>query len=113
MSLQTKLAGPQSVTTSNATVGAAVPTGMTVKVNSITLQQPPTGDAKRVDLAIGTAATAANVVRSYVIPTGAFNFSEAPGIVLAAGEQLNVIQVGGTTAQVVLTASGVKDLATA
>lgn len=111
MSLQTQI-GFQTVTTSNATLGAAVPTGMTVRLTSVTIQQPAAGVAKVISLAIGTTATPANIIRTYTIAAGALNFVEYPNIVLTAGQQLNVVTSLGTT-EAVITASGLKDLATA
>ncbi len=102
--------GPQAVTTSNATLGAAIPTGQVARLRQIKITQPAGSDAKTVIVAIGTTATAANVIGQYTLVTGLNNVLEMPNIPMAAGDQINVIQSGGTTAQAVIEAGLEKDL---
>jgi len=102
--------GSQAVTTSNATLGVAVPTGQIWTIIAVNLQQPSTGDAKTVSLALGTTATAANVKRRYSVPAGVYNMpTDFPNIAMVAGEQVNVIG-DGTTAQAVLSVTVRKEL---
>ncbi len=102
--------GPQAVTTANATLGAAIPAGQVARVKQIKITQPAAGDAKVVVVAIGTTATAANIVGQYTLIAGVQNVFEAPNIPLAAGEQINITQVGGTTATAVIEIGIDKDL---
>lgn len=102
--------GPQAVTTSNATLGAAIPAGQVAKLKQIKITQPATGDAKVVVVAIGTTATAANIIGQFTLAAGVQNVAEFPGIPMAAGDQVNVTQVGGTTAQAVIEVGIDKDL---
>lgn len=108
MALITAL-GTQAVTTSNATLGVAVPTGQLWRVIAVNLQQPVGSDAKTVSLAIGTTATAANVKRRYSLAAGLATAQDFPNLALVAGEQLNVIG-DGTTAQAVITVTVAKEL---
>lgn len=102
--------GPTAITTSNVALGSAVPTGQTFTIRSLLIQQAAAGDAKEILVAIGTTATAANVVRRITFVAGVQNYLEFPEIVLRAGEQINVIGTG-TTAQAVIEMNGYRDLA--
>lgn len=103
--------GPQAVTTANATLGAAIPTGQVARITQIKVTQPAGADAKTVVVAIGTTATAANIIAQIVLAAGVQNVAD-PGynIPMAAGDQINVTQVGGTTAQAVIEVGLAKDL---
>lgn len=102
--------GPQSVTTSTATLGAAIPTGQSAVIKQIKITQPASGDSKVVVLSIGTPATVSNTIGQFTV-TGAVavNILEMPNIPLVAGEQLSVIQTGGTTAQATIEVGLEKD----
>lgn len=102
--------GPQAVTTANATLGAAIATGQVARIMQVKITQPAAGDAKVVVLAIGTTATAANIIGQYTLVAGVQNIIEFPGIPLAAADQINVTQVGGTTATAVIEVGLAKDL---
>lgn len=102
--------GPQAVTTANATLGAAIPAGQVAKLKQIKITQPAGSDAKTVVVAIGTTATAANIVGQFVLVAGVQNVAEFPAIPMAAGDQVNITQVGGTTAQAVIEVGVDKDL---
>lgn len=102
--------GPQAVTTANATLGAAIPAGQVARVVQVKVTQPAGSDAKTVVLAIGTTATPANIVGNYALAAGVQNVLESPSIPLAAADQLNITQVGGTTAQAVIEVGIAKDL---
>ncbi len=108
MSLITVL-GSQAVTTTNATLGVAVPAGQIWRVTAVNLQQPTGSDAKTVSLAIGTTATAGNVKRRYSLAAGLSSAQDFPNIAMVAGEQLNVVG-DGTTAQAIITITVAKDL---
>lgn len=110
MSLVTQL-GSQAVTTSNATLGIAVPTGQIWRIVAVNIQQPAASDAKTVSLALGTTATAANVKRRYSLASGLSSAQDFPNIAMVAGDQVNVI-ADGTTAQAVCTVTVAKDLIT-
>jgi hypothetical protein len=101
--------GSQAVTTSNATLGSAVPTGQIWRIVAVNLQQPATADAKTVALAIGTTATAANVKRRYSLTGGLATAQDFPDIPMVAGDQVNVVG-DGTTAQAVITVTVEKEL---
>lgn len=104
--------GSQAVTTANATLGIAVPTGQVWRITAVNVQQPAAGDAKVVQLAIGTTATAVNIKRSYSLAAGVAVAQDFPQLVMVAADQVNVVQVGGTTAQAVITVTVAKDLIT-
>lgn len=101
--------GSQAVTTANATLGAAVPTGQVWRIIAVNVQQPTGSDAKEVALAIGTTATAANNKRRYPLAAGSATAQDFPNIAMVAGEQVNVIGTG-TTAQAVISVTVAKDL---
>ncbi len=109
MSFFRRIAG-QAVTTANATFGAALPAGQTARLTQVKITQTGAHDAKVIVLAIGTTATAANVIGQYSLAAGVANVLEFPGIPIVAGEQLNVTQVGGTTAQAIIEAGLAVDL---
>lgn len=88
--------GSQAVTTSNATLGSAVPTGQIWVVEAVNIQQPTGSAAKVISMAIGTTATAANIKRRYSVAAGLAQAQDYPRIALVAGEQLNVICDAGT-----------------
>lgn len=104
--------GSQAVTTSNATLGIAVPAGQLWTIVAVNIQQPTTADAKQVRLALGTTATPANVKREYTLATGSQNPQDFPQIVMNAADQVNIIQIGGTTAQAIMTVTVVKEFGT-
>jgi hypothetical protein len=108
MSLIVSLAS-QAVTTSNATLGTAVPTGQLWRVRAVNIQQPTGAAAKNIALAVGTTATAANVKRRYALPSGLQTAQDFPDLMLAAGEQLNVVTDAGTT-EAVISVTVIKDL---
>lgn len=89
----------QAVTTSTATFGAAVPTGQAARIQQIKITQAASGDAKVITLSIGTPASATNTIGVYNLAAGVANILETPYVPMAAGEQLSVIQTGGTTGQ--------------
>jgi hypothetical protein len=101
--------GSQAVTTSNATLGIAVPAGQIWRILAVNVQQPTGSDAKEVALAIGTTATAANIKRRYSLGSGFATAQDFPNIAMVAGEQVNVLGTG-TTAQAVITVTVAKDL---
>ncbi len=101
--------GSQAVTTSNATLGVAVPTGQIWRILAVNVQQPTGSDAKEIALAIGTTATAANIRRRYPLAAGSANAQDFPNIAMVAGDQVNVIGTG-TTAQAVIAVTVAKDL---
>ncbi len=101
--------GSQAVTTTNATLGIAVPTGQVWRILAVNVQQPTGSDAKTVSLAIGTTATAANVKRRYSLASGLATAQAFPNIGMVAGDQINVIG-DGTTAQAVISVTVAKDL---
>lgn len=108
MSLITQL-GSQAVTTSNATLGSAVPSGQIWRIVAVNIQQPTGSDAKTISLALGTTATAANVKRRYPLGAGLQTSQDFPNIAMVAGDQVNVIG-DGTTAQAVMTVTVAKEL---
>jgi hypothetical protein len=101
--------GSAAVTTTNATLGVAVPTGQIWRILAVNLQQPAASDAKDIYLAIGTTATAANIKRRYSLAAGLATAQDFPNIAMVAGEQVNVVGTG-TTAQAVITVTVAKDL---
>lgn len=108
MSLIVPLAS-QAVTTTNATLGAAVPTGQIWRVHAVNIQHTAAGVAKNIALAIGTTATAANVKKRYNLAAGVSPPPDYPSLVLVAGEQLNVITDAGTS-EAVISVTVAKDL---
>lgn len=108
MSLITQL-GSQAATTSNATLGSAVPAGQVWCITAVNIQQPTGSDAKTVSLALGATTTAGNVKRRYSLAAGLASAQDFPGIAMVAGDQVNII-ADGTTAQAVVTVTVAKDL---
>lgn len=108
MGLMVPLAS-QSVTTSNATFGSAVPTGQLWRLRAVNWQQPSVGTAKVISLAIGTTATAGNIKRRYSLASGVQNGQDFPDIVLVAGEQLNIV-CDTDTGVAILSATVIKEL---
>jgi hypothetical protein len=103
--------GSQALTTSNAALGVAVPTGQVWRVVAVNIQQPTGSDAKTgILLAVGTTATAVNVKRNYSLASGQATTQDFPQLALVAGEQINVVQSTGTTAQAVISVTVAKDL---
>ena len=100
--------GSQLVTTSNATLGIAVPTGQIWRITAVNIQQP-SGAAKVIALAIGTTATAVNVKRKYPLGGGQQTAQDFPGLVMVAGDQVNVITDAGTN-EAVMSVTVAKDL---
>lgn len=101
--------GSQAVTTTNATLGSAVPSGQIWRIVAVNIQQPAGSDAKTIALALGTTATAVNVKRRYSLTAGLAQAQDFPNIAMVAGDQVNVIG-DGTTAQAVITVTVAKDL---
>lgn len=108
MALITPL-GSQAATTSNATLGIAVPTGQIWRITAVNIQQPAASDAKTVSLGIGTTATAANVKRRYPLAAGLASAQDFPNLAMVAGDQVNII-ADGTTAQAIVTITVSKEL---
>lgn len=100
MSFPRRIAG-QVVTTANATFGVAIPAGQVARLKEVKITQPAAGLAKTVTLAIGTTATAANIIGQYVLIGGVQNVLEFPNIPMAAGEQLNVICSADTAVAII------------
>lgn len=108
MALITSL-GSQAVTTTNATLGSAVPTGQIWRVVAVNIQQPAGSVAKTISLAIGTTATAGNVKRRYSLSAGVATAQDFPNLALVAADQLNVVADTGTS-EAVITVTVAKDL---
>jgi hypothetical protein len=87
----------QAVTTSNATLGSAVPAGQVWKVVAVNLQHAAAGVAKNVALAVGTTATAANIKKRYNMEAAKSPPTDYPNIVMVATEQLNIVTDAGTS----------------
>lgn len=89
--------GSQLVTTSNATLGGAVPSGQIWRIVAVNLQQPTGSAAKNIALALGTTATAANIKRRYTLGAGLQSpYPDVPNIAMVAGDQVNIISDAGT-----------------
>lgn len=101
--------GSQFVTTSNATLGIAVPTGQLWRIRAVNIQQPVTGVAKTILLALGTTATAVNVKLRYSLVLGQIKVQDFPDLMMVAGDQLNVITDLGTN-EAVLSVTVIKGL---
>lgn len=101
--------GSQLVTTANATLGIAVPTGQIWRIRAVNIQQAVTGVAKTILLALGTTATAANVKLRYGLLLGQLKAQDFPDLVMVAGDQLNVISDLGTN-EALLSVTVAKDL---
>lgn len=103
--------GPTAITNANVALGSAVPAGQAFKIATLLIQQPAGSVSKTIKVAIGTTATAANVVRTILLAAGLVNYTEAPGLVVKAGEQINVICDLGTT-EAVIEFNGARDIVT-
>lgn len=108
MSLIVPLAS-QAVTTTNATLGIAVPTGQIWRVHAVNIQHGAAGVAKNIALAVGTTATAANIKKRYNLALGVSPPTDYPAIVMVAGEQLNVVTDLGTS-EAIISVTVAKDL---
>lgn len=100
--------GDQAITTSDAVVFTNLVNTIAI-VYSITIQQPTTGDAKQIQIGVGTTATAANVKYQVTFAAGAQSVTIYPGWVLNATQTLNVVGTG-TTSQAVIKVQGMRDL---
>lgn len=101
--------GSQLVTTSNATLGIAVPTGQIWRLRAINIQQTSAAVAKAILVAFGTTATAVNVKLRYQLTLGQTKAQDFPDLVMVAGDQINVITDLGTN-EAVLSATVLKEL---
>lgn len=84
---ESRLVGPVALTTSNATVGSAVPSGYVWVIKQITICNT-SGVEGVMYLAIGSAATASNRFMSSTPVASSDVMVLDTGIVMTAGEQL-------------------------
>ena len=82
--------GSAAVTTTNATLGSAVPAGQLWRVRAVNIQQPSAGLAKKIAIGFGNTTTAGNVKRRYDVSAGQQNLQDFPDLVMAAGDQINM-----------------------
>jgi hypothetical protein len=108
MSLMAQL-GTGTVTTTDAAIVAAVPSGQLHKVQYITIQQPAGSTAKVLKIGTGTTATAANVKLTRSIPAGFYSEVILAPFTLAAAATLNAVVDTGTT-ELSYSVQGTKDL---
>jgi hypothetical protein len=101
--------GSQLVTTTNATLGIAVPPGQIWRVRAVNIQQPAGSAAKNIALAFGTTATAANVKRRYPLLSGLQTAQDFPDLIMVATDQVNVITDAGTN-EAVISVTVIKEL---
>ncbi len=101
--------GSQLVTTSNATLGIAVPTGQIWRLRAVNIQQASSGVAKTILLALGITSTALNVKLRYPMLLGQTKVQDFPDIMMVAADQLNVITDLGTN-EAVLSVTVYKEL---